>query len=237
MSRSKRVVAACFLLSALLAIAEDEAKKAPEIFAKENSVTDSKGNEYFPKKYDNWYRPHLRAMEEPSIFSQASSETFSQFRFLYLSTFAKPISFRGFKSDDRFYVRVIRLTGKGGYDPGEIEIGVNVEITQQEWSALKAAIIRSFKETKLTDLQRDLISGLDGSQWVLEASIDGKYYYEEAPQAGYWTSSDGLKRLKELEDRGMAVPILFAFADACNSFLSLTDFTLPSRMVPDFPSE
>jgi hypothetical protein len=171
-------------------------------------------------------------MGEPSIFAKERNEIGNQFRFLYLPTFSKPISFRGFQADGQCYVHVVRLTGKGGYDPGKVELEVNVQITKQEWDALEKAVVRSFKETNLTELQRNLLSGLDGSEWILEARVDGRYHYEEAWQAGYWTSKDGIAALKELEDDGVDVPILFAFVAACKEFLRLTDFALPSRMVP-----
>lgn len=233
MSCRKNIIFWCLFFSTLLALAEEApSAKDDEFSVKENSVTDLKGNEYFPKTYDNWYSPHLRAMGESSMFSGGDSKMGSQFRFLYLSTFSKPISFRGFIKGGRFYIRVVRLTGKGGYDPGGIEISVNVEITEEEWLTLEEAVVRSFEVTQINDEQRDIIAGLDGSQWVLEANIGGKYHFEEAPQAAYWTSEDGIKVLTELEYEGMNVPVLFSFVDACKVFLTLTDFTLPSRKVP-----
>lgn len=230
MNPIRKLFSLCLLFSALSANADDS--PALDASAKQNLITDPSGKEYFPKKYDNWYRPHLRAMGEPSIYSEKGPELLNEFRFLYLPTFSKPISLRGFRADGRFFIRVVRLTGKGGYDPGKVEIGVNVQVTEEEWKGLEDSVVQSFKEKPLTDEQRSLISGLDGSQWILEARIDGKYHFEEAPQAGYWTSKEGIEVLKKLEKEGMDVPILFKFVDACKMFLSLTDFTLPSRMVP-----
>lgn len=233
----KNPIRKLFLLSLLFTVLSANADESPaleasESFAKENSVKDPSGKEYFPKKYDNYYRPHLRAMGEPSIYSEKGPELLNEFRFLYLPTFSKPISFRGFRADGRFYIRVVRLTGKGGYDPGKVEIGVNVQVTEEEWKGLEDAVVQSFKEKPLTDEQRSLIAGLDGSQWILEARIDGKHHFEEVWEAGYWTSEEGIEVLKKLEKEGVDVPILFKFANACKMFLGLTDFTLPSRMVP-----
>lgn len=224
---------ACFLAVAFFTMADEAAEsQEPQTFAEKNSVKDPAGREYFPKDKDNWFRPHLRAMGEPSLFEKEPKEMGNQFRFLYLPTFSKPISFRGFQADGRYYVHVVRLTGKGGYDPGKVELEVNVQITKQEWDTLETAVVRSFKETNLTDSHLSMMSSHDGSEWILEAKLDGKYFFQEVWEADYWTSKDGIEDLKKRENTGLDEPILFAFVAACNEFLMLTDFALPTRMVP-----
>jgi len=59
----------------------------------------------------------------------------------------------------------------------------------------------------------------------------------------YWTSKEGIESLEEL-DKGLGGKYklddlkIAPFRDACNQFLMLTDFRLPSRMVPaDLQSE
>jgi hypothetical protein len=198
---------------------------------------DPSGRAYFPASFDNWYHKHLSAMGEPSLFSVADTDDGDQIRFLCLPTFSKPISFRSFERDGRFWVRVVRLTGQGGYEPGKIEIDSSIEITTQERTTLTEAVIKSTKECKLTDDQQSILSGLDGTQWILEARINGRYHFQEVWEPEYWTSEEGVRSLEELNE-GMGGKYkldqisIAPFRDACGYFLLLTDFRLPSRMVP-----
>ena len=201
-------------------------------------ISDPKGNMYFPANFDNWYGKHLLAMKEPSFFREMPKEK-DGFRFYCLPSFSKPICFRAFQSDGKYYVQVTRLTGHGGYDPGKIELQAKVEITQKEWESLREKVTKAFVDCKLTEDQELLMSGLDGNQWVLEGRLGGSYKFKDIWEAGYWVSDAGVKALEELEetypdyfDGPSDEPLLGidSFYRACNDFLVLTDFSIPRRM-------
>lgn len=204
---------------------------------KTDEVLDPNGKSYFPPESDNWYRKHLLAMGEPSLFSFGDSDSDDQIRFLCLPTFSKPICFRGFKTRDGWLIRVVRLTGQGGYDPGRIEIDAKVRISEEEWAGLVEEVSKSITEFKLTPDQESLLAGLDGTQWILEARINGDYHFQEVQNPGYLTSKEGIESLEQLDkDLGgkyqLAGLRIAPFRDACRQFLQLTDFEIPSRMVP-----
>jgi hypothetical protein len=200
-------------------------------------VLDPNGRSYFPPESDNWYGKHLLAMAEPSLFSFSEPVSDDQIRFLCLPTFSKPICFRGFKTTDGWLIRVVRLTGQGGYDPGRIEIDAKVRISEEEWAGLVEDVSKSITEFKLTSDQESLLAGLDGTQWILEARINGNYHFQEVQNPMYWTSKEGIESLELLDkDFGgkyqLAELNIALFRDACRQFLQLTDFEIPSRMVP-----
>src|SRR5262245_53562261 len=76
---------------------------------------------YFPKGSEHWYPEHLEAMKEPSLFQQSTNKVVEQYRFLWLRTFHKPIAVRVRKDSAGITLRVVRLSGAGGYNPGKIE--------------------------------------------------------------------------------------------------------------------
>ena len=204
---------------------------------KESHILDPAGNEYFPVHFDNWYREHLLAMNEPSLFFIEEENASDQFRFFCLPTFSKPVCFRAFKKDGKHFMRIVRLNGRGGYEPGKIEIDATIEITVPEWTTLSSNVAESIKNCDLTEKQRQLLSGLDGNSWVLEARLNGKYYFEEVWEPEYWISQSGIKALTEIDDAKndeyeLLVLKVDSFHRACRQFLFLSDFIVPKRMNP-----
>ncbi len=143
---------------------------------------------YFPKGAERWYPKHLEAMKEPSLFQQSTNKAVEQYRFLWLRTFHKPIAVRVRKDSAGITLRVIRLSGAGGYDPGKIDHEGSFALTADQWNRfLKLLSESSFWDTP--SAEKDL-GGLDGSQWVLEGQAAGRYHVVDR-----WTpSSHGEKR-------------------------------------------
>src|SRR6266496_2966955 len=143
---------------------------------------------YFPKGAEYWYPKHLEAMKEPSLFQQSTNKTVEQYRFLWLRTFHKPIAVRVRKDTAGITLRIIRLSGAGGYDPGRIEHEESLALTTDQWEGfLKLLDKAAFWE--IPSAEKDL-GGLDGSQWILEGQSGGKYHVVDR-----WTpSTDNDKR-------------------------------------------
>lgn len=129
---------------------------------------------YFPKGAENWYPQHLEAMKEPSLFQQRTNKTAEQYRFLWLRSFHKPIAVRVRKDSAGITLRVIRLSGAGGYEPGKIEHEESFALTADQWDRfLKLLSASSFWDTP--SKEKDIM-GIDGSQWILEGQASGRYH-------------------------------------------------------------
>jgi len=81
-----------------------------------------------------------------------------------------------------------RLSGGGGYDPGELEKPgvVRRTLTRKEARQFQAMLARAGK------LNRRPITctlGLDGSQWILESADGGTYHY-----VNRWSPERGSER-------------------------------------------
>jgi len=166
---------------------------------------------YFPKGTEQWYPKHLEAMKEPSLFQQSTNKAVEQYRFLWLRTFHKPIAVRVRKDSAGITLRVIRLTGAGGYDPGRIEHEESFALTGDQWDHfLKLLSESSFWNTPRAEKDS---GGLDGSQWILEGQAAGRYHLVDR-----WTpSSDGEKRHLE------------SFVACCRNLLTLSKQQIPKK--------
>ena len=200
-------------------------------------IVDPNGKPYFPENLDNWYPKHLLAMKEPSLFSLSEKVTGDHFRLLCLPSFSKPICFRAFVNDGNYVIRVVRLNGRGGYEPGKIELDAEIEITEKEWNEHGKLVTQPFGKDKITEEEEALLGGLDGTQWILEVQAQGVHQIQEVWGPEYWISADGMKVLRDLyEAEGDQYELLYLkvhlFHRVCNQLLVLSDFTVPERMNP-----
>ena len=164
---------------------------------------------YFPPGTQNWYPKHLAAMGEPSLFEQSTNQTIEQYRFLWLRTFHKPIAIRVCKGDERITLRVVRLSGMGGYDPGKIEHDETFTVTAEQWDGmLKLLAKASFWNTPAEDRAS---FGNDGSQWILEGQAHGKYHVIDR-----WTPDNDREKRK-----------MDGFVACCRYFISLSKLQIP----------
>jgi hypothetical protein len=72
--------------------------------------------------HEAWYGGQLRAMAEPILSRREDRSGFRRrFRMLVLPTFHRPYAIRVDElASGAAHVRIVRLTGRGGYGPGEI---------------------------------------------------------------------------------------------------------------------
>jgi hypothetical protein len=70
-------------------------------------------------------------MKEPSLFGQQNA-TREEYRFLWLRTFHKPIAIRIWSDPPAAQMRVIRLSGNGGYNPGHIESDTTIKVSAED---------------------------------------------------------------------------------------------------------
>ena len=149
----------------------------------------------------NWYSEHLHAMKEPLLFNKKTNKEI--YRFTWLRTFDKPMTFRFEKKNDRYILYWKVLNGAGGYEPGEIEIERLKILTEKEWIEF-TRLIEKANFWKM-DLGRSSI-GNDGSEWIMEG-VNQKDYRV----VSVWSPRDG------------------NFYKACDYLISLTNLKISDK--------
>ena len=128
-----------------------------------------------------------------------------EYRFLWLRTFNKPIAIRIWATADSAQMRVVRLSGAGGYDPGHVESDKTVKISSDNWKRFRDSVAKAqFWQMPTKDPHEEL--GLDGSQWILEGRVNGKYHVVD-----HWTPSSG------------------AYYDCCRLLIALSKEQIPHK--------
>lgn len=118
-----------------------------------------------------WYSPHLRAMAEPSLSCGAPEA--ESYRFLWLRSFHAPIAVRLTAEGDAARLTSVELSGAGGYEPGVVADRTERLLSREEWAQARDAVsVADFWATP--SWNKSL--GPDGSQWVIEGRVHGKYH-------------------------------------------------------------
>jgi len=150
----------------------------------------------------NWYSKHLHAMKEPLLFNRKIDKEI--YRFTWLRTFDKPMTFRFEKRNDSFIFYWKVLNGAGGYEPGEIEIERLKILTKKEWNEFTQLVGKA--DFWNMDLGRSSI-GTDGSEWIMEGVNQTDYRV-----VSVWSPSNG------------------NFYKACDYLISLTNLKIPEKI-------
>jgi hypothetical protein len=133
-----------------------------------------------------WFSSHLAAAGEQPLIALAAEKPADALliRFIWLPTFDNPIVVRveGAAVGERRLVAV-RLSGAGGYDPGEVAKRVERRLSNAEWQRISSLMAR----TELLGQQpAECELGLDGSEWIVEAiDRDGYHFLKRwSPERG-----------------------------------------------------
>lgn len=136
----------------------------------------------------DWYSSHLRAAGERPL-TELAAEAPEQIavRFVWLRSFEKPIIVRiEEQADGRARIEATRLSGAGGYEPGQVEEHLRRDLTSAEFDAFTAVL----KNAALsTEAAANCDNGIDGAQWVLEVIDGDEYSFFER-----WTPEQGSVR-------------------------------------------
>ncbi len=145
---------------------------------------------------------NLKRFGEPSLKGPATVDS-TDIRFIWVPTFNKPISIRATKAGGKVILKVVRMSGKGGYEWEKIEFEKTLALTNQQWTELinlasvDGAREPSQKATKeLRENFADVMSGLDGSKWYLEVRDQKGYTVEGVPNPIVEDQQE-VKRIKE----------------------------------------
>ncbi|VVS98063.1 hypothetical protein [Erythrobacter sp. EC-HK427] len=132
-----------------------------------------------------WYGSHLNAAGEPPLTELAAgSPERLHIRFIWLRTFDQPMIVRIHEDGPgQASIEAKRLSGAGGYEPGEFLRTLERELSSAEWEDLMAVIAEN-------DLENEAAVscniGNDGAQWILEVVENGDYSFYER-----WTPETG----------------------------------------------
>ena len=137
--------------------------------------SDSNENRFFRQSKISWYSDHLRMMNEKPLMSLEESNDSSVYRFTLLPSFQRPLSVRLTGGGDGrgpflSYV-ILNSTDDGG--PGRIIKEDGMDVSQKEYLIFQ----KLFEELNFYSMHSDgKTLGLDGSEWILEAVVNGKYH-------------------------------------------------------------
>jgi hypothetical protein len=134
-----------------------------------------------------WYGKIWRAADEPSLYVQAhdtSRPARRTFRFTLIPTFKAPIVVRlDERPDGRMAMTAKRLSGQGGYDPGQLAGKIERVLTHAETSA----VLRVLEDSRIMTVSSgDCAWGLDGTQWIFEGVETGRVHFVDrwSPEHG-----------------------------------------------------
>ncbi len=134
---------------------------------------------------NDWFSRHWRAANEPSLYTQSEKQgVLRSERFTWLRSFHAPVFVRiDWLPNDQIRMTAKELTGRGGYDPGEIARTEQRILSADEGERLEEA------RDRLRPFQRPAElcgGGLDGARWILESAEAGNYIYitRWSPEAG-----------------------------------------------------
>jgi hypothetical protein len=131
----------------------------------------------------SWYSKHLKGLQEPSLYPPSADAEI--YRFTWLRTFDNPMAFRvTVTSNGTGTLTVKRANGAGGYDPGVVDLKLELTLTKSDVDKLKQALV----DMSYWDLPIELDGlGIDGAQWIVEASVNGRYKVVDR-----WSQTDAL---------------------------------------------
>lgn len=128
-------------------------------------------NDQSDQGYADWFSRYLKAMNEQPLHSL--DEEGESYRFLWLRTFHSPVAVRIWRCGTERFISVKEMSGMGGYDPGNLIVNQERELTDAEWTGL----MRLLDDSCFWQLPTaKAIIATDGAQWVFEGVKDGNYH-------------------------------------------------------------
>jgi len=126
------------------------------------------------EKHEEFYGQFWKAMKEESLWNYANNPNTEIYRFTYLRTFLQPVCIRIEKKEDKIFAVGKITSGRGGYDPGYLEISEKKELSESDFKILRNKIIDSgYYNYPSYSGNR----GCDGTTWIIESVYDGTYRY------------------------------------------------------------
>jgi len=158
-----------------LAVQVAKSRERKEFFTPVSLSSDAGSAEFL----NDWYSRHLHAMSESPLAALVDEE--ESYRFLWLRSFHRPVVVRMWRSGARYFIVAKRLTGRGGYDPGTLDLYWARSLSENDWDAF----LLNLEHATYWDMQtEDLSMMTDGAQWIMEGYREGHYHVvdRQSPQ-------------------------------------------------------
>ena len=138
-------------------------------------------NRWSARFTNGWYARHLDAMNELPLSALENED--ESYRFLWLRAFHRPVAVHVWRTGERHFMVVKRLSGRGGYDPGGFDLYWAHSLSENEWDAFMLHLEHS--QYWLMPTLDELMSE-DGAQWIMEGYREGRYHVvdRQSPEAG-----------------------------------------------------
>jgi len=148
---------------------------------------------YFPEDvFDEfsteWYVEHLKALDEPSLYSFSTDENITVYRFLWLRTFHEPIAIRiHLDHNTKTGIVYFKVCDKDGFNPGKLIIDKSFNLNKKQYKEVDSLFfVRKFWHTRTAEIYND---GRDGARWIIEGVRGNKYHIVDR-----WTPEYGNTR-------------------------------------------
>ncbi len=202
------------------------------------AILDPSGKAYFPESSGSSnVAKNLAALKEPSLYALEGKADVNVFRFTWIPTNQKTISFRAYQTLNKgCYIDVKRLSGAGGYYIGEIELSAEVRISDGEFNSMRDLAKKDSVRDPFKTLKPEVADILTttGQNWIVEVVTGGKYYFAQVGDPEFLqtvTPENAKKAGVEWTGEPFEVPPLEPFIHFCEHFLAFTDMKLPTRSV------
>jgi hypothetical protein len=166
---------------------------------------------------------YLKRFQEPDLAKPGRGMALPQIRLFLIPTFQKPLSIRGYMSKDGPQLRVVRLSGEGGYEWGGIELDKTIPLKIEVWKQLIKSMANPQVTQPLAGMTDDEINrlpALDGASWMLEVREKDRYFYSDVWSPHYINQLRGKPRVKGQ----VKVPDLTAFIQCCELLIQSARF-------------
>jgi hypothetical protein len=194
-------------------------KTAPD--AKDsNTNLDIYGDLYCDPKKGLFNAPILRSAGEASLYRGTSSSAIS-LRLAISPVREKPIVLRMYQRGDSYYISLRRLSGRGGYELGHLELSGEISISKQDFIEVVSMADREsiLDLSKMTLQQRNDTLMMDSSCWSLEYLKNNNYQVIDLYSADRYAEG-AIKLCPQLTKHAMEV-----FLDLTRRLFTLCDMS------------
>lgn len=118
-----------------------------------------------------WYLKVMSAADEPSLYRRSLEPGSAVYRFSWLRSFHAPMTVRVEETvggDMRLIAK--RLSGQGGYDPGEIAETIDRPLSKAERVKVEQILAGPRPQNA-----KSCPPSTDGAEWIFEAAVAGEY--------------------------------------------------------------
>jgi len=174
--------------------------------------TDSKDSLSMDSTMNSGFSYYLTAFKEDSL----KNDNDTVIRFLWLRTFNKPVLIKARKTKSAYEVITKICSGAGGYSSGTIEYYSKITINDSVWKTLFNKQLDKLLLQKSVENEKD---GSDGSLWLIEFNLEGKYYLRERCSPQFYA-------------RGRDTIDLKIFENYCMKLIDLANYPLDKELKP-----